>query len=157
MKLYRIERQKYVDTTLSGMGASLSAHFRWNSQHTRIVYTSESRSLAMLEVSVHLDMSEDLPTDRVCMEWEVPDGVSIQTVHARDLPDGWDAKPPIIATQRIGDAFVFEKKALLLKVPSCIVPEEFNILINPFHKDVKLIQFVSSRPLLFDRRWKQLK
>jgi RES domain-containing protein len=154
MKLYRIERQKYITTTLTGAGAAMCSGFRWNSQNTRLVYTSGSRSLAMLEVSVHLDLSEDLPTDRFCIELEIPDRVPIQTVDIRDLPSDWDAKPPGISTQQIGDDFVFERKALVLKVPSCIVPEEYNYLINPDHEDFKLIRLISSRHLLFDQRWK---
>lgn len=64
MIVYRIEREKYLNTTLQGIGASMSEGYRWNSLNTRMVYTAESRALATLEVSAHLDLNEDLPIDR---------------------------------------------------------------------------------------------
>lgn len=64
MKVFRIDRKKYLDSTLSGIGASRATGFRWNSLNTRLVYTAESRALAILEVAVHLDLAEDLPKDR---------------------------------------------------------------------------------------------
>jgi len=64
MIVFRIERQKHLETTLTGIGASMVEGYRWNSICTKIVYTSESRALSTLEVSVHLDSSEDLPNDR---------------------------------------------------------------------------------------------
>ena len=73
MKVYRVEREKYIETTLTGIGASMTDGFRWNSLYTRLVYTSESRALAMLEVFVHMDISEDLPADRIIVEIFIPD------------------------------------------------------------------------------------
>ena len=77
MKVYRIDRKKYLDTTLSGGGASRMQGYRWNRLNTYIVYTSASRALATLEVSVHIDLSEDLPTDRYYVEIEIPEEVKI--------------------------------------------------------------------------------
>ena len=71
MIVFRIEREKYLKTTLHGIGASLSIGFRWNSINTKLVYTAESRALATLEVAVHLDLSEDLPNDRYFVEIEI--------------------------------------------------------------------------------------
>jgi len=62
MRVYRIERGKYLDTALKGIGAALTEGYRWNSLNTFLVYTAESRALATLEISVHLDLNEDLPT-----------------------------------------------------------------------------------------------
>ena len=130
MKLYRIERRKYLKTTLTGIGASKSKGFRWNSENTRLVYTAETRALAMLEVSVHLDISEDLPNDRYFVEIEVPDDIPALEVELADLPEKWDSKPPLLITQIIGDDFVLNNEAAVLKVPSCIVHQEYNYLIN---------------------------
>ncbi|WP_396192725.1 RES family NAD+ phosphorylase [Flavobacterium sp.] len=155
MRVFRIEREKYLETTLSGVGASLTEGYRWNSLNTFLVYTAESRALAMLEVSVHLDLSEDLPTDRFYVEIDIPDDIEILELKLEDLPENWDSKPPILETQYIGDDFVIQKTTAVLKVPSSIVPFEYNYLINPNHPDAKRITVISSKKLLFDGRFKQ--
>src|SRR5688500_1304666 len=153
MIVYRIEREKYLSTTLSGVGASMTKGYRWNSLNTKLVYTAESRALATLEVSVHLDLSQDLPMDRHYVQIEIPDDITILEVNVTDLPAGWDAKPPTTTTQIIGDDFAAENKAAVLKVPSSIVPHESNYLINPNHPDSKRIIVKSTSPMLFDSRF----
>jgi RES domain-containing protein len=126
--------------------------YRWNSLNTYIVYTSASRALATLEVSVHIDLSEDLPTDRYYVEIEIPEEVKIVELKIDDLPPNWDSKPPILETQFIGDDFVALSSAAVLKVPSSIVPPEFNYLINPAHPDSVKIKVISVEALVFDGR-----
>lgn len=155
MRVYRIEREKYLDTTLKGIGAAFSEGFRWNSLNTYLVYTSESRALATLEISVHLDFGEDLPVDRYYVEIDIPDDIEILELRTEDLPMNWDIKPPSLETQYIGDDFVKDNEAAVLKVPSSIVPPEFNYLINPNHPDFKRITVVSKNQLIFDQRFKQ--
>jgi RES domain-containing protein len=155
MKVYRIEREKYLNTTLQGVGAALTEGYRWNSLNTYLVYTAESRALATLEVSVHLDFLEDLPTDRFYVEIEIPDDIEILELTIDQLPENWDSKPPILETQFIGDDFVSQKNAAVLKVPSAIVPPEFNYLINPNHPDADKIKVISTKRLQFDKRFKQ--
>jgi RES domain-containing protein len=157
MKVFRIEREKYLETTLEGIGAALTEGYRWNSLNTYLVYTAESRALATLEVSVHLDLSEDLPTDRFYVEIDIPDDITILEINIYDLPDGWDSKPPTMETQYIGDDFVKEKNAAVLKVPSSIVQQEFNYLINPNHPDAEKISVISVTPFNFDSRMQQPK
>lgn len=155
MIVYRIEREKYLDTTLNGVGAALTEGYRWNSLNTFLVYTAASRALATLEVSVHLDFSEDLPSDRFYIEIEIPNDVQILELSLKQLPDNWDSQPPILETQYIGDDFVSQKNAAVLKVPSCIVPPEFNYLINPNHPDSVKIKVISKQKIQFDKRLKQ--
>lgn len=155
MRVYRIERKKYLQTTLQGIGASLTEGYRWNSLNTFLVYTAESRALATLEISVHLDLSEDLPKDRYYVEIDVPDKLEILELTAKDLPKNWNAKPPILATQYIGDDFVKSGDTAVLKVPSSIIPNEFNYLINPNHPDASKIKVINTIPLIFDERLKQ--
>jgi RES domain-containing protein len=143
MVVFRIEREKYLETTLTGIGASMTDGYRWYSLNTKIVYTSETRALATLEVSVHLDLSEDLPNDRYFVEIEIPDDITILEVQLQDLPVSWDAKPPSSSTQTIGDDFVLYNEAAILKVPSSIIPQEFNYLLNPTHKDASRIKVLS--------------
>jgi RES domain-containing protein len=157
MRVYRIEREKYLKNTLQGFGAALTEGYRWNSLNTYLVYTAESRALATLEVSMHLDLSEDLPLDRYYVEIDIPDELDILELRPEDLPDNWDIKPPSLETQYIGDDFVKDNEAAVLKVPSSIVPPEYNYLINPNHPDAKKITVVSKKQLTFDKRFKQVK
>ncbi len=152
MKVFRIEREKYLESTLEGIGPALTDGYRWNSLNTSLVYTSESRALALSEVAVHLDLSEDLPRDRYYVEIHIPDDIAILELREEDLPGHWDSKPPILETQFIGDDFVKEKCAAVLKVPSSIVRQEFNYLINPVHPDSRKIAVISVTPFRFDSR-----
>lgn len=154
MIVFRVEREKYLDSILSGIGASMSKGFRWNSFNTKLIYTAESRALATLEVSVHLDLSEDLPSDRFYVTIEIPDTIAILEVKTDDLPKDWNAKPPTRTTQIIGDDFVHYNEAAVLKVPSSIVPQEFNYLINPNHKDIRKIKIIAIEKMGFDSRFK---
>ncbi len=153
MVVFRIEREKYLKDTLSGIGASIAGG-RWNKEHTALVYTSESRALASLEVAMHLDLNEDLPLDRLFVEIEIPDDVLIAEISIEDLPEGWDSKPPVQDTSNIGDAFVKQKETAVLKVPSSVIPPEFNYLINPNHLDATKIKVIKSYPFIFDSRLK---
>jgi RES domain-containing protein len=153
MKVYRVEREKYLVTTLTGTGAAMTEGYRWNSINTYLVYTAASRALATLEVSVHLDLSEDLPADRFYVEIDIPDDIDILELREDDLPENWDTKPPALETQYIGDDFVRQNEAAVLKVPSAIVPPEYNYLINPNHPDSKRIKVVSTKRLTFDSRF----
>ena len=154
MVVFRIEREKYLTTTLLGIGASMSEGYRWNSVNTRVIYTAESRALATLEISVHLDLSEDLPNDRYYVAIEIPDDIIIQEVKLEDLPEDWNSNPPTLTTQTIGDDFVNYNEAAILKVPSSIVPQEFNYLINPNHPDVSKIKVLGTTKMIFDSRFK---
>ena len=97
-------------------------------------------------------MSEDIPTDRCLVEIEIPDELLVLEVKVDDLPDDWNAMPPTFMTQFIGDDFVFANEAPVLKVPSSIVPPEFNYLINPNHPDAKKIKVISQNRMIFDSR-----
>lgn len=156
MRVFRIEREKYLETTLLGNGAALAEGFRWNSLNTHLVYTADSRSLATLEIFVHLDLREDLPSDRYYVEIDIPDDVEMQTLDLAELPENWDSKPPALETQYIGDDFVAQKSAAVLKVPSSIVPPEFNYLINPNHPDATRIKVIANQKLAFDKRMNQI-
>lgn len=152
MRVFRIEREKYLKSTLKGIGAALTEGFRWNSQNTYLVYTSESRALATLEVAAHLDVNEDLPKDRFYVEIDIPGEIEILTLKIDDLPSDWNSQPPTLTTQFIGDDFVKDLEAAVLKVPSSIVPPESNYLINPLHPDASKITVVSTSIMSFDRR-----
>lgn len=154
MRVYRIERSKYLETTLAGVGVAKTEGYRWNSLDTFIVYTSESRALATLEISAHLDINEDLPTDRRYIEIDIPEDIEILQLEITDLPKNWDTKPPGVESQLIGDSFVELDDFCVLRVPSAVVPPEYNYLINPKHKDARKIKVVSHEQMKFDNRTK---
>ena len=148
MLTWRICRQGHQ--RLDGEGARLNGG-RWNSEGVAAVYTSSSLALAALEYLVHVDI-EDVPDDLVAMAIEVPDDVGAQTVHLRDLPADWNQGPDHPACVTIGDAWLAEGAALLLRVPSASVPEDGNLLINPRHPRIRDVVVRSVRPFAFDPR-----
>lgn len=152
MRIFRIEREKYLHQTLQGLGAARATAFRWNSLFTPMVYTSQSRALALLEVAVHLNLHSELPNDRLFVEIEVPDELPRELLLAHQLPAGWDTRPPLAVSQQIGEDFVRRAEAAVLQVPSYIVPDEYNFLINPAHPDAKRIRVIGTAPVQFDQR-----
>jgi RES domain-containing protein len=152
MIVYRIDRLKYLSEALSGRGAAASAGNRWNLLYTPMVYTAESRALAILEIAVHLDLNEDLPTDRHLVSIEIPDEIAIKSLAIGELPPLWNAKPPLRNTQLVGNEFIKKREFAILRVPNSIVPKEYNYLINPMHAQSSEISVIHSEPLLFDSR-----
>ena len=153
MLVYRIERQLYFKEILSGRGAALSQGNRWNSLHSAMVYTSGSRSLAILEVLTRVDLFSDLPDDRLLVELEIPDNLFIEKLEIQTLPKNWNNFPPNKATQSLGDSFIRKASFPVLQVPSSLVKGEFNFLINPIFAGVSDIQIISAEPLDL-KRWR---
>jgi RES domain-containing protein len=136
MILYRIAKCNYV-ADLSGTGARLYGG-RWNSVGQSMVYLASNRSLAVLEVLVHLSPAI-FPANFCLAEFDVP-LANIITLMPDELPHNWQ------------DIFLKQQKGLLLKVPSAIVPEEFNYLVNPLHPDASKIKLIKQQPFSFDER-----
>lgn len=149
MRVFRLIRKKH-GIELSGKGVALSGN-RWNSKGTELIYSADSRALAMSEVAVHLSLSI-LPKDYVMVEVDIPSYVSIASLSKEDLPANWSSFPHLLDTQQIGDVFVTERKDCVLKVPSAVVPGDFNFLINPFHPDFSTIRIVGQEDFPFDSR-----
>ena len=149
MRVFRLSRRKY-ELMLSGKGAALSGN-RWNSRGVEIIYTSESRALAMAEVMVHVTLAT-LPSDFIMLEIDVPDSFLIKKINVKQLPENWNSFPHQQKTQNFGDVFIRENKDLVLQVPSAVVQGDFNYLLNPFHKNFKYIKVVSSNDFPVDTR-----
>ncbi|MDB5112176.1 MAG: hypothetical protein JWR67_3290 [Mucilaginibacter sp.] len=146
MILYRIVKCVYAD--LSGSGARLYGG-RWNSEGRSMVYLASSRSLAILEALVHLSPT-NFPDDYCIMTIEAPDNFT--EVDIRTLPANWYEYPEQNFLKNIGNSFLQEKKHLLLKVPSAIVKEEYNYLLNPLHAEAAVVKVLSNQPFYFDQR-----
>ena len=146
MKVYRISNKKYTEH-LNGEGA-YRVGGRWNSKGVRMVYTSTSIALASLEVLVHTD-GLPIPNGMILLTFEVPNKY-IQLLE--NLPINWNEIPPKRAAKVVGDEFIRAKKILGLKVPSAIIPEEYNVLLNPLHLHMDKIELVGQRDYAFDGR-----
>ncbi len=148
MLVWRICRETHQ--ALDGEGSRLHGG-RWNSERVSVVYTSSTLALAALEYLVHVDI-EDAPDDLVAMAIEVPDDAGERIVVVDDLPPDWNQLPDHPACARIGDQWAAAGTVLLLRIPSAVVPEESNLLINPDHPRAGDVLMVSLRPFAFDSR-----
>ena len=124
---------------------------RWNSKGTFVIYTAGSRSLACLENLVHRS-GEGLDAGFRVMVIEIPNEVKMEQVASDDLPTTWRDFSQQYATRAVGDRWINEGKSAVLRVPSAIIPEEFNYLINPHHKDFERITLLGVDPFSFDKR-----
>jgi len=148
MVFYRIVNCSYADD-LSGTGARLYGG-RWNSEGKPAIYLASSRSLAVLEVLVHLPPLM-VPDNYCLVEIEVPEH-SVTNVSIAELPGNWKDISPPIALRQIGDEFLKKQVHLLMKVPSSIVPMEYNYLLNPWHDAMKKVKILKKEPFDFDSR-----
>jgi len=146
---WRLVKTKYLANAFDGEGARLSGG-RWNSHGVSVVYVSQSLSLALVEALVHLKDSGILPAySAVRVEF---DEALITTVALTDLPPNWKSHPAPAETRAIGDTWVAGNASALLRVPSVVVPSEFNYVINPNYPDFPLIRMEAPIPFPFDPR-----
>lgn len=156
MEVWRIasDAPGYVAHDLSGKGAEKTGG-RWNRKGTPMVYASQSRSLACLETVVHLGGGNPLPLNRYLVRVEIPIALwKSRAVFDHGAHIGWDAEPAGKVSLDWGTAWVAGMTTVLAVVPSVIVPEEVNILINPTHTDVSKVTATKVRKWTYDQRIK---
>lgn len=146
------DTENYEAHDLSGKGAEISGG-RWNPKGVPLVYCSTSKSLAALETMVHLNAG-GLPLNRYLVEVSIPQEVweAAKTITQGDAPVGWDAKPPSMTSIQLGHDWIQSGESLLLSVPSVIVPDDQNILINPKHPDAPQVVAKKIRRWEYDPR-----
>ena len=149
MEVFRLARERHANE-LSGKGAARKGA-RWNSEGVEVIYTAANRSLAMAEVAVHLTLGT-IPDDFVMLTIQIPDDVSVLKLSPSDLPINWNAFPYPPANQKIGDSFIQENKFCLLQIPSAVTRGDYNMLINPNHKDFAKIKITATEKFPFDKR-----
>jgi len=150
LTLYRVNHKKHV-SDLSGYGAKINGG-RWNHVGIPVLYTAENISLAILESSL-LISKKYWKNKYSYLSLTIPKSTKIQTVLLKDLKKGWRDYPPNDATKDIGHRW-FHSKVAILKVPSVVVPDESNYIINPNHKDFK--EFAISKPKPLDIELKNI-
>jgi RES domain-containing protein len=152
---WRIVKKKYQAEVLSGEGARLGGG-RWNYPAVPVVYASETLSLAALELFVHF-VRRDITISRslLAVPIEIPDSVAIAGIPPQDLKTGWDSSPPPDSTRDAGTKWMRDGLSAVLRVPSTIIPEEHNYVIDPGHADFAKITAGPARHFSLDSRmWK---
>ncbi|MFP4092589.1 MAG: RES family NAD+ phosphorylase [Cyclobacteriaceae bacterium] len=148
MLIYRICKARYP--ALDGYGAYLYGG-RWNSAGRAVVYAAVNRALAALEFLTGVERHASLgPLLMVTVK--LPDTATIQKLRAEELPENWQTYPAGNTTKRIGDLWLEKAESLCLQIPSVLIPEEHNMLINPLHQDFRHINIIESKPFVYDER-----
>ena len=149
MIVYRLVKDIYRNE-LSGKGAEKYGG-RWNTKGYQIIYTGESRALCTAEIAVHTPLGI-VPKDYYLQTIKLPVKQSISKITTSKLEAGWKNFPHEVSTKKIGNTFIDEGKYLVLKVPSAVIQDEYNYLINPLHKDFKKINLKKVEEFKFDKR-----
>lgn len=148
MVVYRISKENYIKD-LTGIGAK-SVGGRWNFKGIGVLYASSTISLCMLECLAHFPVAF-APKDMALAKIEVPDN-SIQIIDVNDLPENWQDVPSPKILKEIAYKWIKEQKYLILKVPSIIVPQEYNYIINPTHPEFENVKLKAVDAFCFDGR-----
>lgn len=149
IRAWRITKAKHAATAFTGGGAKTYGG-RWNSSGTAVVYTAGSTSLAILEMLVHL-RAQDLMRRYVIFAVSF-DQTLMTTVNPATLPKAWRRSPPPATVQQVGDTWVAGASSAVLRLPSAVVPSEWNYLLNPAHRDFAKFTIGPKQQIKFDPR-----
>ncbi len=148
---WRFVKAKHALKAFDGEGARRYGG-RWNRGGIAVVYISQSLALASLEEFVHLG-DEGKKLKFVYFKVEIPDNIRIDQLTT--LPGDWRNEPPSNSTQDMGTEWVKRNTSAVLKIPSAVVPIEFNYMLNIAHPDFKKIKIYDPVAFRFDpRMWK---
>jgi RES domain-containing protein len=150
LTVFRLGKHAYRAQLFSGEGG-LYASGRWTARGQPVVYTSASISLAVLEYTVNYRRRGWVPAT-VLGRASIPTGVTVETVSIDELPPRWSAADPPPQLQKIGGQWLERRRSVVLRLPSAIVTEEWNYLLNPLHADFGKLTFSAPQPFNFDRR-----
>jgi RES domain-containing protein len=149
MEVFRISKFKRA-RDLSGFGASLKGQ-RWNRRGTSLLYTASHRSLALVEVLVH--MGDNFPEeDYAIVTIEIPDE-SIILLDPKLLPTDWFKIFEPAGQATFTDKWLIEEQSIAMGVPSAIVPQETNYLLNPLHPNFQDVKIKHIEKFNFDERF----
>ena len=149
MLVYRITKAMYADRLVASGGAA-----RWNSRGQFVIYTAATRALACLENVVHRG-SEGLSSTFRVMVIDIPDTVRFETIDPQTLPEDWIDYQQYKTCQPLGGEWLNSNRSAVLRVPSAIIPNEWNYLLNPAHPDFSSIRLLQTEPFIFDPRIKE--
>jgi RES domain-containing protein len=149
MNVYRLSKSLYI-RDISGTGG-LYGSGRWHEKGTRILYTSQTLSLAKLEV---LANTKQIPRNYSLLVLHIPDDLEYPELLIQDLPPNWNSFPHPAELVAFTNQWISENKYLVMKVPSVHSPFESNFLINPLHPQAGRLTIVDILPHAFDERLK---
>lgn len=147
---WRLVKERHKDSAFDGEGARQFGG-RWNHPGTRVVYLSDSLALAALETLVHLGRAV-IGMVHVAFRVEIPDALTIITLDASNLPEGWRCEPPPDVSKQVGTNWAARGQSAVLRVPSVIVPPENNYALNPVHSDFGQLAISPPEVFHFDPR-----
>ena len=150
MIVYRVGKTKY-SKDLAGEGARLNGG-RWNHILCACIYTSESRALAVLEYTVNVNI-DDIPRSLSITTFEIPD-VGIQELSVAELPGNWTESPAPASTKDFGTTLLNLADSPILRIPSAVISQEFNFILNPKHADSKDFKILHVDDFVYDVRIK---
>jgi RES domain-containing protein len=150
VQVWRLTTRKHATTAFSGVG-NRKVGSRWVPQGLLAIYTSENLSTAVLETLVHIDPNH-FRNHFVFIKAEVPDDITMDEVSLADLPKDWQSRFEDDELQQVGAQWIDRGSSAILRVPSVVVPQERNIIINPQHEDFGKIILSPAEPFLFDIR-----
>lgn len=150
MRVWRICARRHLAHALDGEGARRFGG-RWNPPGVPVVYTAGSLALAILELLVQVEV-DVLPGDLMALPVEVPDAIRIRRLRSAQLPGDWAAYPAPASVQAVGAAWARDADTAVLAVPSAVVPQEWNYLLNPAHRDMRGIRAGRPERLRLDAR-----
>jgi RES domain-containing protein len=146
---WRIVSANYKDKAFAGDGARVHGG-RWNSKGVAVVYTADSLALASIEMIVNL------PAPKLLQKYvRISAQISLNLVSelsGADLPEDWNSRPISPSTRAIGDSWVKKQSSAVLRVPSIVVPDEYNYLLNPTHPDFAKVKIGKPSVYYFDPR-----
>ncbi len=152
MNVYRLGKTKYA-TDLIGEGARLHGG-RWNNKMVGCLYTSQSRALALLEYTVNVNI-DDIPRALSFTIIEIPDS-NIKILDEPALPWDWKLSPAPSSTMAFGSNLLLAAREPVIRVPSAIIPDEFNYLLNPLHPASKRFKIIDVSDFVYDVRIKNV-
>jgi len=148
MIVYRLTKGKYKNE-LSGIGAELYGG-RWNTKGKRLIYTGESRALCTTEIAVHTPLGI-VPKNYFLQTIKLPK-VEILKLDRKKLKSNWKDFPHPHSTKILGNRFIDNGKHLIMEVPSAVIQDEFNYLINPLHPKFNKVKITKIEAFKFDKR-----
>jgi RES domain-containing protein len=148
VEVFRIVTRARAADAFSGEGARLYGG-RWNPKGLRVVYTASARSLAILEMLVQ---DQPLRAEYVIIAAKIARGVRIESVPIAALPRHWRSAEQVEHLRRIGAEWLQRGSSAVLSVPSAVVPQEGNYLLNPVHADFAKIKLGKPEALVTDER-----
>ena len=151
MTIYRLTKARYQDTAFTGIGG-LRSTGRWHQAGTPIVYASDTPAGALLEIIVHTEAVSLLNHPYVLFHIDLDEDRHLLTLEPGAWPPDWNARRWPASTQRIGLTWFQDQDSVVLQIPSAIVPQQHNYLINPHHPHFSELHISDPTPFTIDPR-----